>query len=136
MTMKKIIVAYDFSAEAEKALDHTVAIANPDDEIVVLLVLPEPDSVFGNQSTLDISSEQLQMKLDLLKQKYMDTGLKLSIVSVQGNIVEEILKASNDPECRLIVIGYKGVSKIGRFKLGNISGQVAKLSKKPVLVVK
>ena len=134
--MKKIIVAYDFSAEAEKALQHTVTIAGQDDEIVVLLVLPEPDSVFGNELPLDIPADQLQNRLELLKQQYLDTGLKLSTVTVQGNIVDEILKASNDPECRLIVIGYKGVSKIGQFKLGNVSGRVAKLSKKPVLVVK
>jgi nucleotide-binding universal stress UspA family protein len=135
ISMNKIIVAYDFSPEAKKALDHTVSIVEPGDNIEVLVVLPEPDLFFGDQ-TDEVSKDQLKIKLEALKLKYDEFGNEFTTRIVQGNVVEEIIKASDDQDCKMIVIGYKGVSKIGRFKLGNVSGQVAKLAKKPVLIIK
>ncbi len=134
--MSQILVAYDCSPEADKALAHSISIAQIEDEILILMVVPEPEDTFYTDDYDENSIETFKGKLELVKSKYDNTGLKISTRVVKGRIVTEILKASNNPNCKLIVLGYEGVSKIGRFKLGSVSGKVAKLANKPVLVVK
>jgi nucleotide-binding universal stress UspA family protein len=134
--MNQILVAYDCSPEADKALAHSISIADPEDEILILMVIPEPENVFYVDDYDENSIEKVKGKLELVKNKYNNTGLKISTQVIKGQIVTEILKASENPNCKLIVLGYEGVSKIGRFKLGSVSGKVAKLANKPVLVVK
>lgn len=131
-----ILVPFDKSPEAEKALEHAVGVADPNDEILILMVLPEPDSDPFFEITNNNSVENLTQYLESLILKYRSSGIKLLIEIHQGNIVDEILKAGDNPRCKLIVIGYKGVSKIGKFVLGSISGEVAKRAKTPVLVVR
>jgi len=134
--MSMILVAYDGSSVANKALEHSISIAEPNDEILILMVIPKADSFFYSEDSNEISFEDAKINLEALTKKYEHTGLKLTTEVLQGDIVKEILNASNRPNCKLIVMGYKGVSKIGRFKLGSVSGRVAKLAKKPVLIVK
>jgi nucleotide-binding universal stress UspA family protein len=134
--LPKVIVAYDCSAEADKALERALSIANPDDEIIILTVIPDADTVFCSGENIEISSGNISAKLDDLKSNLSASNLTISTRIVHGEIVTEILRASDDPEVRLIVLGYKGVSRIGNFKLGSVSGEVAKRAKKPILVVK
>jgi nucleotide-binding universal stress UspA family protein len=134
--MKKILVAYDCSPEAEKALEHAISMAEETDEIIVLTVIPEPETVFCSDEMGELDNEKIQIKMDSLKENYETNNLNITSRIVHGEIISEILNASDDPEVRIIVLGYKGVSKLGSFKLGSVSGEVAKHAKKPVLVVK
>jgi len=134
--MSSILVAFDGSPEAEKALKHSISIAESDDVIMVLMVLPEQDDLFFSSQTDEITIEEANELLKAKKKDLVGTGLKIDTKVIRGNIVDEIIKASNDPNCKLIIIGYKGVTKIGRFMLGSVSGEVAKRAKKPVLIVK
>jgi len=134
--LAKVLVAYDCSAEANKALERALSIANPDDEIIILTVIPDAETVFCSDENNKISSNNIPAKLDDLKSKLSSSNLTISTRIIHGEIVPEILRASEDPEVRLIVLGFKGISRIGNFKLGSVSGQVAKLAKKPILVVK
>ncbi|WP_455391824.1 universal stress protein [[Eubacterium] cellulosolvens] len=134
--MGKILVAYDCSAEAKKALEHAISIADATDEILILTVVPEPETVFCTDDLGVVTGEKVRTHLESLKEKHGQTGLKITTKIVRGDIVAEILRASGDPNIKIIVVGYKGVSKIGSFRLGSVSGEVAKLAKKPVLVVK
>ena len=132
----QILVAFDRSPEAEKAVEHALAIAEPDDEILILWIIPEPDPSFFLDIPEEFSIEEASDHLDSLKTKYQDTKLQIITKVCQGNIIEEILKASEKPECKLIVMGYKGVSRLGGFKLGSVSGMVAKKANKPLLIVR
>ena len=100
------------------------------------MVLPEQDDLFFSRQTEEISIKNANKLLESKKKNLKSTGLKIETKVIRGNIVDEIIEASNDPNCKLITIGYKGVTKIGRFMLGSVSGEVAKRAKKPVLVVK
>ena len=51
--MSQILVAYDCSEEADKALAHTISIADPEDEILILMVIPEPGTILCS----DINTE-------------------------------------------------------------------------------
>ncbi len=131
-----ILVPYDYTPEAEKALEHAINIAEPMDEILILMIIPEPGSdIFLNDSD-NISKEDAIKKLEEIKKDKESSRIKLKTEVRQGNIVEEIIKTGDESRCKLIVIGYKGVTKIGKFMLGSISGEVAKRAKNPVLIVK
>jgi nucleotide-binding universal stress UspA family protein len=134
--MNKILVAYDCSAEAKKALEHALSIAQPAQEIIILTVIPEPDSIFGTDEPVNITTDDLEADLKEFEDKIKSNNLKLTTKIVQGNIIKEIVIASSNPTVGLVVLGYKGVSKIGKFKLGSVSGEVAKQVKKPVLIIK
>ncbi len=134
----QLLVAYDNSKESQKALEQALEIAEPEDEILVLMVIPEPNSDLFFDESSDISKTKLQMsqELESLKSKYKYSNNHLETKLSQGNIIEEILKTSDNPRCKLIVLGYKGATRVGKFMLGSISGEVAKRAKVPVLVIK
>ena len=134
--MNSILVPYDSSPEAEKALQNSFTIADAADEIVILMVLEDPETSFFLGPSGDMSIENAYTYLETVKSRFLETGLKITVRVVRGNVVEEIIRISNEINCKLIVIGYKGVSKIGRFILGSVSGEVAKRANKPVLIVK
>jgi len=131
-----ILVAFDGSNESEKALEHAIDVANQNDEILILMVHPEPDADPFFSSSADDQFIKVESELESLKNKFHSENVHLTIIVKQGNIIEEILKHAEDPRCKLLVLGYKGVTPIGRFKLGSISGEVAKHAKVPVLVVR
>ena len=134
--MPFILVAYDGSEVADKALQHSISIAEPEDEILLLYILPESDSDLFSAPSKAASLEDALELLKSVKDKFKYTGLLITTKAIRGNIISEIIKASDDPYCKLVVLGYKGVTQIGRFKLGNVSGEVAKRASKPVLIVK
>lgn len=134
--MNYILVPYDNSPEAEKALQHSFSIADTEDEILILMVLNLPETSFFLEPTEDMSIKTAYEHLETVKSRFVETGLKINLRVVRGNVVDEIIKASDESDCKLIVLGYKGISKIGKFILGSVSGEVAKHAKKPVLIVK
>jgi nucleotide-binding universal stress UspA family protein len=134
--MNKILVAFDCSDEAKKALEHAIKIADPDQHIVILSVIPEPDSIVEQDSKPEITSDRINEQVNNYKEELNTKGIHYSIRIVHGDIIKKIVAASDDPEIKLVVLGYKGITNIGQFRLGSISGEVAKLAKKPVLVIK
>jgi nucleotide-binding universal stress UspA family protein len=131
-----ILVPYDGTPEAMKALNHALGIAESSDEILILMVVPYPGSdIFSNGSD-NISKEGAVNLLNEVIKEKESTGIKITTEVRQGDIVEEIIQAGDKSRCKLIVIGYKGVTKIGKFMLGSISGEIAKRAKNPVLIVK
>ena len=135
-TKNQILVPFDGSPEAEKALNHAIGIAVDGDMILILWVLQDLDSDFFANGSNTLSYEETKVKLESLVNKYKSSDITMETMIVDGNIIDEIVRVSENPNCKLIVIGYKGVTKIGRFMLGNISGEVAKRVKNPVLIVK
>jgi nucleotide-binding universal stress UspA family protein len=133
-----ILVAFDRSKESEKALEHAIDIADPDDEIQILMVIPKPESdLFYNLDDYNYASlNNIEDDLNDVLKIYTNNGKNITTLIAQGNIIDEILKASENPRCKLIVLGFKGISNIGSFKLGSVSGEVAKRAKVPVLIVR
>ena len=132
----QILVAYDRSPEAQKAVEHAIAIAEPGDEIMILWILPEQDSTFFSNIEPEFSIEEAKKHLRSLKNRYQNPELQIITKAIRGKVTEHIIRASEDPKCKLIVMGYKGVSRLDKFQLGSVSGLVAKAANKPVLIVR
>ncbi|MBA3044334.1 universal stress protein [archaeon] len=68
--------------------------------------------------------------------RFKRKGINIIGIVREGDIADEILKIGKEMKCDLIVIGHKGVSKIGKFMLGSVAEKVVRYASRPVLVVR
>jgi nucleotide-binding universal stress UspA family protein len=134
--MGHILVAYDGSEAAVKALSHATSLVEPTDELIVLYVIPS----VGLQEFAEIDAgETLHNANEVVNKVISELRVKnvpaIGVVK-RGDVADEIVKIGLEMNCSLIVLGYKGVSRIGPFKLGNIAEKVTKTAKRPVLIVR
>ena len=146
--MKKMLVAYDGSEASKKAIDLVCKCANKEDEITLLTVVPAElaESSFTRMllPTIDLSEI---VKSGSFKQKAMesltkikkDIDSKVSKVSIAveaGDPADEILLSAKKYNANIIVVGYKGYGKEGRFLLGSVTDKVVRHASVSVLVVR
>ena len=146
--MKKLLIAYDGSDASKKAIDVALQCADDDDKIVILTVIPAElaKSAFTNMllPTIDLSSvvksgSFKEKAMESLKKVAKETEGKVSKVDVAveaGDPADEILLSSKKFECDIIIIGYKGYGKEGRFLLGSVTDKVVRHASVSVLVVR
>ena len=146
--MKKMLVAYDGSDASVKAVDMVLKCANKEDEVILLTVVPAElaESSFTKMllPTIDLSSV---VKSGSFKEKAMESLKKVvseiepsvgkvNIVVEAGDPADEILITAKKYESDIIIIGYKGYGKEGRFLLGSVTDKVVRHASKSVLVVR
>jgi nucleotide-binding universal stress UspA family protein len=146
--MKKMLVAYDGSEASKKAIDLVVKCANKEDEITLLTVVPAElaESSFTKMllPTIDLSEV---VKSGSFKQKAMESLSKIvkeiefvvskvNVAVEAGDPADEILISAKRHESDIIIIGYKGYGKEGRFLLGSVTDKVVRHATKSVLVVR
>ena len=143
-----MLVAYDGSEASKKAIDMVIKCANKEDEITLLTVVPAElaESSFTKMllPTIDLSEV---VKSGSFKQKAMESLSKIvkeiehnvskvSIAVEAGDPADEILLSAKKYAADLIVVGYKGYGKEGRFLLGSVTDKVVRHATKSVLVVR
>ena len=146
--MKKLLVAYDGSEASKKAVEMAVKCADKEDEITLLTVVPAElaESSFTKMllPTIDLSNV---VKSGSFKQKAMDTLSKIvneiennvskvNVVVESGDPADEILITAKKENSEVIVLGYKGYGKEGRFLLGSVTDKVVRHASVSVLVVR
>ena len=146
--MKKLLVAYDGSDASKKAIDLALKCANKDDEVTLLTVVPAEltESSFTKMllPTIDLSK---LVKSGTFKEKAMESLSKVSkeisynvkkvnIAVESGDPADEILLSAKKHDVDIIVVGYKGYGKEGRFLLGSVTDKVVRHAGVSVLVVR
>jgi nucleotide-binding universal stress UspA family protein len=146
--MKKLLIAYDGSDASKKAIDLALKCANSKDEIVILTVIPAElaTSAFTNMllPTIDLSAvvqsgsfkEKAMENLRHVAKEIEENVNKIDVAVESGDPADEILLASKKYESDIIIIGYKGYGKEGRFLLGSVTDKVVRHASKSVLVVR
>jgi nucleotide-binding universal stress UspA family protein len=146
--MKRLLIAYDGSDASKKAVELGLKCSNKDDEIILLTIIPAElsESSFTKMllPTIDLSSI---VKSGSFKEKAMDNLSKISEeintnvnnvdVSVEsGDPADEILLSAKKHMVDIIVLGYKGYGKEGRFLLGSVTDKVVRYAGVSVLVAR
>jgi nucleotide-binding universal stress UspA family protein len=146
--MKKMLIAYDGSEASKKAIDLACKCANKEDEVTLLTVVPAElaESSFTRMllPTIDLSEI---VKSGSFKQKAMESLTKIvkeieykfskvSIAVEAGDPADEILLTAKKHNANIIVVGYKGYGKEGRFLLGSVTDKVVRHATVSVLVVR
>jgi len=131
-----ILVAYDGSDLAKKALHKAVELLKPGDELFLAHVIPTAMIA----QFVDIPPEVTTLKaqrimndaLAMLKEK----GVHATGLVREGDIADTILKIGAELEVDLILLGEKGMSKVDRFALGSVADRVVKYARRPVMIIK
>jgi len=146
--MKKMIIAYDGSVASKRAVEMALKCSNKDDELTLLTVIPAElaESSFTKMllPTIDLSSV---VKSGSFKERAMETlskvvaeiennVKKVNVVVESGDPADEILMSAKKHEADIIVLGYKGYGKEGRFLLGSVTDKVVRHAGVSVLVVR
>ncbi len=134
--MGQTLVAFDDSEFSYKALDKAMSLAHEDDELIILYVIPAALIKEFEDFDSEVSRSKAQEIVNKGVNKAKARGLKVIGVVKEGDIAETIIDFANTMQCSLIVMGSKGVSKIGRFALGSVADKVTRHSDKPVLIVR
>jgi nucleotide-binding universal stress UspA family protein len=146
--MKRLLVAYDGSEASNKAIDLAVQCSTPDDELVLLTVIPAAlvESTFTNMllPTIDLSTvvtpgtfkEKAMENLGKLAKELEGKIGKVDVAVEAGDPADEILLVAKKYDSDIILIGYKGYGKEGRFLLGSVTDKVVRHASRSVLVVR
>ena len=134
--MGRMLLAYDGSDHSRKALDKATSMAAENDEIVVLYVIPtailDEFKGIGPEVPKSRAQDIVNEAVDIIKAREK----KAIAVVREGDVAGEIILFANELECSLILIGSKGVSKIGRFSLGSVAEKVARHAETAVLIIR
>jgi len=126
---KRILVAYDGSDHAKKAVEHAVSLAkilNSSLYVITVAVDPSQEALEKAKRTAAEAAE-----------KIASSGLSVSDVAVRSGVpANEILNYAEEIRADLIVVGSRGLSTIQRLVLGSVSQTVASRARVPVLIVK
>jgi len=148
---KKILYPTDFSECSAKALEYVTRLKNCGaEEVVALYVIDEREvramtiisagwlksmSAQYEREVQEKMEEAGREKLEGVKTKIENAGLKAITKMAVGIPFTEIVKVAEEEDASLIVLGSHGKSNIEEVLLGSVSENVIKKAKRPTLVV-
>ena len=149
--MTKVLVPYDFSEQAQYALDFTLSISEKleDAHIVVLHVIEVPSTAnlgtmgggelvpeMDNQIFFIELMDRRKQQFKELEAKYADSKFHLTTKISLGNAFGNIDTAINDEEPDLVIMGSKGTSGLEEILIGSNTEKVVRTANCPVVTVK
>lgn len=130
-----ILVAFDGSEHAYKALNKAVNLLKEEDDLILLHV--KPSAMIAEFEDIDINMQVKKMKeeIDKIVLGLKEKGIKAKGIINEGDVAQQILNSASKLNCSLIVVGA-GLSKIGKFTLGSVADKVARNADRAVLIVR
>jgi len=143
---EKILYPTDFSEVSKKALDHIKKLKDAGaKEVVVLHVIDEREAEYiAHLPEASIDIEKLEEKrearakeeVQAIEKELKASGFTVKTIIKKGFPFTDVLKAEQEEDVSVIVLGSHGKSCISGMLLGSLSEQVIRKSSKPVLVVR
>ena len=151
---KKILVAYDGSEQAKRAIDYAADMANTNGGVlVVLTVVPRvtipvfPVEGYGtapltNAQDFGDYQEKIRAIYQMSQTEVMKDiaekfpKLKAEAILLEGRPSATIVEQAEKNGANLIVVGSRGIGGITGWILGSTSRRVVESCTKPVLVIK
>jgi nucleotide-binding universal stress UspA family protein len=141
VSVKKILLATDFSPASEKAASYTRALARRFSSTVEIAHVFDPSVVSSyEEAVIDLpTNERRRMSNDSLERARDDFSafkINTQTVSLEGHRPSaRLLKVAKDHEVDLLVAGTQSKSGLERLILGSTAEQLIRNSKCPVLTV-
>jgi nucleotide-binding universal stress UspA family protein len=140
---KRIVVAYDGSDHAIKALNTAIELAKAFNSKLDVVEVVDTAALLG-MGFAPIPSDVIaqiynkaQNDVEQAKKKAQDAGVKdVTSQVLEGDPATSIIEYASKNGADLIVIGSRGLSTFKRLILGSVSSKVVQESRVPVLVVK
>ena len=143
MTITRILVPTDFSADADAAFHYARELARKFDAHVHLLHVVEDPLAAGVWSSEIYTAEIAGLQLNLVRDA--ETRLRGSVPDADGTvstevrtgpIAREILEAARSTQADLIVMGTRGRTGVAHVIMGSVAERVVRLAPCPVLTLR
>ena len=133
----KILVGYDGSDGARRALELAATLARHDDQVSVVAVA-EGIPLLGHASTLPSPEQEDARQGQLLEAERVlgAHGVASSLVRRSGDPATAILELADEQDVDLVVLGTRGVSTVERWLIGSVSSKVLQHAACSVLVAR
>jgi nucleotide-binding universal stress UspA family protein len=135
VAFQQIIVAYDDSEAARRALDDVADIAG-DADVTVLTVVEAPLTSLGPMPTDPAELERVRQLLEDAYERLAGRGVRVQAERAVGDPADRIIDEAERRHADLVVVGSHGKSLRERLRLGSVSAKVIKDARCAVLVVR
>jgi Universal stress protein UspA and related nucleotide-binding proteins len=140
---KRIVVAYDGSDHAIKALNTAIELAKAFNSKLDVVEVVDTAALLG-MGFAPVPSDVIaqvynkaQNDVEQAKKKAQEAGVKdVTSQVLEGDPATSIIEYASKNGADLIVIGSRGLSTFKRLILGSVSSKVVQESRVPVLVIK
>ena len=136
---RSILVGYDGSAQADKAVEIAFSLAQDTDSTVLILSVarpPEPPTSVELEAMLDDAREHFEEKFKAFRERAAGLDLDVKTDVIVGHPVEQIVHRAETDKVDLIILGRRGMSRFGRMIVGSTSEKVLRYAHCPVMVVR
>jgi nucleotide-binding universal stress UspA family protein len=132
----KIVVGYDGSDGARRALDRAITLAGDDGRLTVVAAAETHARAGITEGARLDPSEIERRRKDLEEAKVLlaERGVDAETIEAQGDPGDVILNSAKDAD--LVVVGSRGLNPFQRLLLGSVSSKVVHRAECDVLVVR
>jgi|SRR5450755_2682233 nucleotide-binding universal stress UspA family protein len=140
MPIRRIIVAYDGSLPASRALDFAAELAESFRSSITLvhviqIPMSTPDALPAWGDLLGAEEHNAATLLKEAVRHLTKRGLKVDTRVLLGSPAEKVANAAADPDVDLVVAGTTGKHALARVLVGSVTTRLLHICSKPVLVV-
>jgi len=143
MVFKNIVVAYDGSENAKRALDVAIDLAKRYEARLTIIEVIDTSVLVGMglgpipSEVINEMYNKAKKDVEEAKEKAINSGVKnVEVVNIEGDPATAIMDYAGKAGADLIVTGSRGLSTVKRIFLGSVSSRIIHEAKIPVLVVK
>jgi len=141
---KKILYPTDFSDVSMQAIDYVKRLRKSGSEWIIVLHVIDQRSMrvierYSSGNSMEIEQrimDDAKQEIKIIEDELKKSGFKVKTMIQRGVPLLEILKAEEEEDISVIVIGSHGKSNLEEVFLGSVSEKVARKCKSPVLIIK
>jgi len=129
--IKKILVAFDGSQQAEKAFDYALEfarlcpVAAPEITVISVAQPPEPIDIVEMDAVIDNATQHYEELFKKLREKAQENSIEIRTYVAVGHPADQIMKYAVDNKSDIVIMGQRGKSRIENWLLGSVSKRVA-----------
>lgn len=136
---RKILVGYDGSKYSEHAVSVALNLAHCcDAKLLVFAVArpPEPATRVELEAMIDDAREHFEEGFKHIQERAKEADVEIETAIVVGHPTEQIIHRAETDNVDLVILGHRGVSRFGVFKIGSTSDKVVRHAHCPVMIVR
>lgn len=142
--MKRILVGVDGSAESRSAAHKAAELSRAlgAQLLIAHVVAPQPPTLVANDyggaaEKWDLAERDYAAALlREMEQMCRSEADSIETTTATGQPADALADLARSAQVELVVVGHRGRGAVKRFLLGSVSGRLAQISAKPVLIVR
>jgi nucleotide-binding universal stress UspA family protein len=135
--MEKIVVGFDGSDEAKRALDRAATLGKGGASVTVVAAVEVESHAYRSMGRVDQDELSSRRELiDAAKARLKEDGIEAHAVEGEGHAADVIIEAAKQQGADLIVVGTRGRNAAKRVLAGSVSTKLVHDAPCDVLVVR